>query len=90
MQTLSNSPKNIGLWSGAFAMSCICLTSIHFYSTLAMCLFMLGMPGGFAMMLFTGVHGDFNALGGIVYVVVNSIFFHYVFRFVAYLYKRFM
>jgi len=39
-------------------------------------------------MLFTGVHGDFNIVGGLVYVVVNSICFYYVFRFVAYLCSR--
>lgn len=82
--------RNIASWISALVLSCICLASIHFYSTFAFCLFMLGMPGAFAMILVTGVHGDFNAMGGIAYVVVNTVFFFYVLKLFSYLSKRFM
>ena len=89
MKVRSN--RTTGLWFAAAAVACICLSGLKMMSTyreVGEWLFLAGMPGAFVMMLFTGVHGDFNIVGGLVYVVVNSICFYYVFRFVAYLCSR--
>ena len=56
--------------AAAFALAGICLGSIHFYSTFAMLLFMLGVVGGFAMIMISGVHGDLNVAGGVAYAAV--------------------
>ena len=64
----------------ALVLSCICLTGLHFYTMLGTALFMTGIVGGFCMLPFTGVHGDFNAVGGIVYVLVNTAVFYGLIR----------
>jgi hypothetical protein len=55
-------------------------------------LFLVGLPGDIVMMLMTGVHGGGtyteNLIAGIVCVIVNTIFFYYLFRFIAWLFKR--
>jgi uncharacterized YccA/Bax inhibitor family protein len=64
----------------ALVISCVCLSAFHFHTTVATVLFMIGAVGGFCMLLFTGVHGDFNAIGGIVYVLVNTLVFYGLIR----------
>jgi hypothetical protein len=56
--------------------------ALHFIAPL----FYLGFPGGIAMLIVIGgPHGPANhiqgVLGGISYVLVNTVFFFYVFRF---------
>lgn len=55
-------------------------------------LFMIGLPGDMVMMFMTGVHGGGtwteNLIGGIAGVLVNTVFFYYVFRFVLLLKRR--
>ena len=86
------SKRNIILWIAAFSVACICLSGLHIVFTarnLGEWLFLAWMPGAFALILIDGPHGDFNLAGGIVYVLVNTVYFYYVFRFVAYLWNRF-
>jgi hypothetical protein len=51
-------------------------------------LFFLGFPGGVAMyFVIGGAHGPSShiqgILGGFTFVIVNTVFFYYVFRFLA-------
>lgn len=83
--------RSFGQWIAAFLLACICLSGIHPMFApyrLGEWLFLAGLPGGIWMLLFTGVHGDFNAVGGIVYVVVNTICFYYLIQMARYLWNR--
>jgi hypothetical protein len=77
------------LWLAAVSWALVGLSGIHFVNSGVLeAVFFSGFVGGMAMLPFTGVHGDFNVLGAIVYVTVNAIFFYYVFRLVRYLFRR--
>jgi hypothetical protein len=67
----------------ALAISCFCLSGFywdHFSGTVGLVLFMIGVVGGMCMILLTGVHGDFNAAGGVVYVLINTMVFYGLIR----------
>ena len=89
MEAVTKASRNrtIANLACAIALACTCLGALHFHSTLAFCVFMLGFPGGVALMFVSGVHGDFTPAGGIVFVVVDSVFFYYLFKFVPWFIK---
>jgi hypothetical protein len=72
-----------GLLLAALLISLLCgWGGLHFIAPL----FFLGFPGGVAMLIVIGgPHGPNShaqgVLGGVVYVIVNAVFFDYVLRF---------
>jgi hypothetical protein len=42
-----------------------------------------GIVGGMVAIFFTGVHGDVNAIGGIVYVAVNTTVYFFIMKGIA-------
>ena len=41
----------------------------------------LGFPGVMVFVMVAGVHGTMNVVGGILFVIVNTAFYFFVFRF---------
>jgi hypothetical protein len=72
----------------AVALACASVSGWHFNHVL---LFSIGFPGDVVMVLMTGVHGGGtyaeNLLGGVVCVLVNTVFFYYLFKFVPWFLK---
>ncbi len=76
--------RNAVFVSFALLISLLSISGLRFHSTAGFILFMVGFPGDVVMILMTGVHGGGtwgeNLVGGIVAVVIDTVFFYWVFR----------
>jgi len=84
--------KRATLFTGALALACISLSGLKFYSAFGLCLFMVGIVGGMAMIFITGPHGggthEQNVAGGIVFVIVNTVVFYFLIKLSLRLFRR--
>jgi hypothetical protein len=81
-----NRQTHLKLWSSFFAVLLTLATGWAALEHTSIVLFYIGIIGAIPMILIEGVHGGGthteNLVGGVVFVVVNVVFYYFVFKWI--------